>query len=241
MSKLTPENMTTLNACQCDEDWNGAVAALKREHGGYPEDWYEKMLATGLMDKIVGRFGRAGFGITSFGTSSELIDALEGKPTPNAVTEVACLPEHDYNGETIAMEPVRARLRSIAHARPDLPKEVAQICGMYAEHMSGADRLVDRGVTLSFVLFISDLHRGVNGYTSERMRNPMEGLPGFLFSFVLADIRDNILPTLLPDGMREKVAERFAEMDKAVAESRAKSQRGATATENTDVAEKAGG
>lgn len=239
MSTLTPENMKTLNACQCDEDWNTAVENIKKEHGGYPSDWYAKMLATGLMDKIVGRFGRAGFGITSFGTTAELADALEGKPTPNAVTEVAGLPDHDYDGETIAMEPVRARLRSIAHARPDLPKEVAQICGMYAEHMGNADRLLDFGVCMSFTLFVHDLHRGVNGYTRARMRNPMEGLPGFLFAFVLADIRDSILPSLLPDGMREKVAAKFAEMDAKVAEMVTKARRGeADATERTGGAAK---
>lgn len=218
MSNLTDTNMKTLNACQCDEDWNTAVENIKKEHGGYPSDWYARMLATGLMDKITGRFGKAGFAITSFSSGKELADALEGKPTPNAKTEVACLPEHSYDGQTIAMEPVRARLRSIALARPDLPQEVAQICGMYADHMDNADRLVDMGVCMSFVLFVHDLHRGVNGYTRECMRNPLGGLPGCLFQFVLADIRDSILPSLLPDGMREKVAAKFAEMDAKVAE-----------------------
>jgi hypothetical protein len=222
MSNLTDTNMKTLNACQCDEDWNTAVKNIKKEHGGYPSDWYARMLATGLMDKITGRFGKAGFAITAFSSGKELADALEGKPTPNAKTEVACLPEHSYDGQTIAMEPVRARLRSIALARPDLPQEVAQICGMYADHMDNADRLVDMGVCMSFVLFVHDLHRGVNGYTRAPMRNPLGGLPGLLFQFVLADvladIRDSILPSLLPDGMREKVAAKFAEMDAKVAE-----------------------
>ena len=171
MSNLTDEEFKRLNDCRSEKDWADATKAVRDARGGaYADDWYARMLATGLMDKIVGRFGQAGFAVTSFGTSQEMADAMAGKPVPNAKTEVLGLPDHDYDGRTILMEPVRARLRSIGHARPDLPREVAQICGMYADHMGNADRLVEMGVCMSFVLFTHDLHRGVNGYTRERMR-----------------------------------------------------------------------
>jgi len=254
---LTESEFARLNACRSEQDWADAVTAIKdARDDDYPADWYERMLATGLMDRICGRFGQAGFAITSFGTNTEFCDALEGKTT-QAKTELIA-PPHDYDGKTILMEPVRARLLGIGHAQPDLPLEVRQLCGLFAEHMGGTDRLNEMGVAMSFILFQADLLRGINGYTRQPMESPIAMLPAFLHAVLISDLRDNLLPSVLPDGMREKVADYFSKMDKeidaAIKKTRearaetdasttdaAKIEADAIATELVDITSKAGG
>ena len=55
--RLTVENMTMLGNATTEEKWNAACDAIKREHGGYPADWYEKVIATGLLKRTLAVFG----------------------------------------------------------------------------------------------------------------------------------------------------------------------------------------
>lgn len=56
---LTPEEITMLESCKSDQDWNNACDAVKNARGGqYPADWWPVMKLSGRMDRILGRFGR---------------------------------------------------------------------------------------------------------------------------------------------------------------------------------------
>lgn len=217
MSTLTPENMNTLNACQSDDDWNNTVAAIKKEHGGYPSDWYEKMLATGLMDKIVGRFGKAGFSVQSFGTTDYMANALEGKPTLSK-PEVLGLPPHAVSAEgVIQMAPVQARLRSIGHAKPELPPEVCKVCGLLADYMDNRQGLVAEGVMMTWATFEYDLSQGVHGFTGKPLRDPLAGVPPFIHALSMLAVRD-IFVECLPEQSREAVQSIFQGVDDALIE-----------------------
>jgi hypothetical protein len=57
MSTLTDANMTALEACASEEEWNSLCLAIKKEHGGYPSDWFPRVLGSGMMKRIMDRFG----------------------------------------------------------------------------------------------------------------------------------------------------------------------------------------
>lgn len=62
---LTTEELDRLKSCKSDEDWNKACAAVKAErNGAWPPDWYEKVIATKLVDQVLG----AGAGDISLNT-----------------------------------------------------------------------------------------------------------------------------------------------------------------------------
>ena len=58
MKNLTQEELSILKACQSAEDWGDACDAIKEARGGmYPDDWWDKVKLTGMMDRILGRWG----------------------------------------------------------------------------------------------------------------------------------------------------------------------------------------
>ena len=56
---LTSEELETLEACQTPKDWEKACDQIKAGRGGieYPDDWWAKVKLSGLMDRVMGRWG----------------------------------------------------------------------------------------------------------------------------------------------------------------------------------------
>lgn len=57
MSTLTDANIAALEACTSEAAWNQVCLDIKKEHGGYPADWFPRVLAGGLMKRVTARFG----------------------------------------------------------------------------------------------------------------------------------------------------------------------------------------
>lgn len=58
--ELTTEQIQSLEDCQSEADWSKACEAIKESSGdgiSYPDDWFEKVLESGLMDRITSRWG----------------------------------------------------------------------------------------------------------------------------------------------------------------------------------------
>jgi len=55
---LTEEEMGMLEACQTAEDWGNACDKIKKSRGEYyPEDWWARVKMTGMMDRVMSRWG----------------------------------------------------------------------------------------------------------------------------------------------------------------------------------------
>ena len=59
MSNITQEELELLDSCQSAKDWGQACDKIKKARGGeYPPDWWDKVKLSGMMDKILARWGR---------------------------------------------------------------------------------------------------------------------------------------------------------------------------------------
>ena len=58
MNNITNEELSMLEACQSAQDWREACDKIKgaREQC-YPDDWWNKVKLTGMMDRILARWG----------------------------------------------------------------------------------------------------------------------------------------------------------------------------------------
>jgi hypothetical protein len=60
-AELTQAELARLEASTNEEDWNAACDAVKRARKGiYPDDWFAKVIATGLLDRIAAKWGGGG-------------------------------------------------------------------------------------------------------------------------------------------------------------------------------------
>lgn len=58
---ITKEELAMLEACQSANDWSEATRKIKDARGQmYPEDWWEKVKLSGMMDRIFSRWGGSG-------------------------------------------------------------------------------------------------------------------------------------------------------------------------------------
>lgn len=58
---ITKEELAMLEACQSANDWSEATRKIKDTRGQtYPEDWWEKVKLSGMMDRIFSRWGGSG-------------------------------------------------------------------------------------------------------------------------------------------------------------------------------------
>lgn len=48
---ITDEELKALADSKSEEEWNRNCDLIKKNHGGYPSDWYSKVIATGLVVK----------------------------------------------------------------------------------------------------------------------------------------------------------------------------------------------
>ena len=59
IAKITDEELKRLEDCKTAKDWNEACDAIKNARGGqmYPDDWWEKVKESGMMDRSMARWG----------------------------------------------------------------------------------------------------------------------------------------------------------------------------------------
>lgn len=58
-NNLTDQEMELLESVTTEQGWNDACDAVKRARGGiYPQDWYHRVIATGMIARVAARFGR---------------------------------------------------------------------------------------------------------------------------------------------------------------------------------------
>ena len=56
--EITQAELEMLEACQTGDEWDDTCTVIKRAHGGnYPSDWWAKVKLSGLMDRVLARFG----------------------------------------------------------------------------------------------------------------------------------------------------------------------------------------
>ena len=57
-TNLQPEEITALESCKSETEWNAACDKIKSARGGaYPADWWPTMKLSGRMDRILASFG----------------------------------------------------------------------------------------------------------------------------------------------------------------------------------------
>ena len=75
-----------LEACSSEQDWANACDAVKNARGGqYPSDWWDKVKLSGMMDRILARWGaNSSLTLTPFRTKTEVIKHFtDGKDRSN--------------------------------------------------------------------------------------------------------------------------------------------------------------
>ena len=80
MREITKEELAMLEACQSANDWSEATKKIKEaREGSYPEDWWEKVKTSGMMDRILSRWGESGeLKLTSHDSLSNMLLHLKG-------------------------------------------------------------------------------------------------------------------------------------------------------------------
>jgi len=78
--KITEEELQRLEDCQSAQDWADACDAVKEARDGqYPDDWWDKVKLSGMMDRILGRWGEnSELRAVSFKTKKDVIKRLDG-------------------------------------------------------------------------------------------------------------------------------------------------------------------
>jgi len=58
LDHISEEELASLNAVQSEDEWCAACVKIKDARGNkYPNDWYEKVLKSGMMDRIAAQWG----------------------------------------------------------------------------------------------------------------------------------------------------------------------------------------
>lgn len=59
MSLITQEELDRLSNTKNESEWNDACDAIKKAHnGGYPSDWWAKVMQSGLAAKVAVKWGQ---------------------------------------------------------------------------------------------------------------------------------------------------------------------------------------
>ena len=78
--EITPEQMQSLEDCQSASDWSKACDAIKAASESgicYPENWWEKVVQSGLMDRVMSRWGESSeISVTTFDNPVTPLDVL---------------------------------------------------------------------------------------------------------------------------------------------------------------------
>ncbi len=55
---ITQEELDRLSNTKNDSEWNAACDDIKKAHGGYPHDWWPKVMQSGLAAKVAANWGQ---------------------------------------------------------------------------------------------------------------------------------------------------------------------------------------
>jgi hypothetical protein len=55
---MTEKNLNDLKNTKNEREWNAVCEQIKKEHNGYPPDWYGKVVLSGMMAKVVRGWGK---------------------------------------------------------------------------------------------------------------------------------------------------------------------------------------
>jgi hypothetical protein len=55
---ITQEELDRLSNTKNESEWNDACDAVKKAHGGYPHDWFAKVMLSGLAAQVAANWGR---------------------------------------------------------------------------------------------------------------------------------------------------------------------------------------
>lgn len=55
---LADEDIQKLELCPNEKAWDDACAEIKRKYGGYPADWYSKVIAGGMFKRLEAKWGK---------------------------------------------------------------------------------------------------------------------------------------------------------------------------------------
>ena len=59
MSNITEEELQRLRDSKNENDWNDACDAIKKARNGrYPDDWWAKVMTSGLADQVAKNWGQ---------------------------------------------------------------------------------------------------------------------------------------------------------------------------------------
>ena len=77
--KITQEELQSLEACQSEQDWSDACDAIKNARDGlYPPDWWDKVKLSGMMDRVMERWGEnSDLSVVSFNNKTEMLKYLK--------------------------------------------------------------------------------------------------------------------------------------------------------------------
>ena len=78
MYKITDRELRMLEACQTEKDWSVVCNSIKAARGNeYPDDWWEKVKMSGMMDRIMARWGAdSELKMKNFNTKKDALDWL---------------------------------------------------------------------------------------------------------------------------------------------------------------------
>jgi hypothetical protein len=55
---ITDAELEQLRSAKNEIEWNAACDAVKKAHGGYPHDWFLKVMISGLAAEVAKNWGR---------------------------------------------------------------------------------------------------------------------------------------------------------------------------------------
>jgi hypothetical protein len=59
MANLTEGELSRLELVRTEDEWGAACRSIKTAHEGrYPDDWFHKVIQSGLLNRVLARFGQ---------------------------------------------------------------------------------------------------------------------------------------------------------------------------------------
>ena len=79
MNRISDKELKLLERCQSAADWGIACDSIKRTRGGgYPDDWWDKVKLSGMMDRVMSRWGAdSNLTTTRFSDKKSLMEYLK--------------------------------------------------------------------------------------------------------------------------------------------------------------------
>ena len=78
MERITQDELDALVKTKSELEWNAVCDAVKKAHNGYPQDWYAKVIMSGLLAKTAAAWDKPGTDVIKVSTIS-LDDLLNGR------------------------------------------------------------------------------------------------------------------------------------------------------------------